>query len=184
MARKVLFLCTGNSCRSQMAEGWLRHYAADRAQVFSAGTSPVGLNPMAVAVMREVGISTSGQRSKHVDELANEDFLFVITVCDSAREQCPAFPGALYQLHWSFDDPARAGGFDEEKLAAFRRVRDEIKERVRTFALREGLVPGNFIRSWAANTAETCDLLYFSAAARFCATDAASVDGLSFCTCS
>jgi arsenate reductase len=140
-SRKILFLCTGNSCRSQMAEGWLRHYAGDRAEVFSAGTNPAGLNPMAVAVMRESGIDIAGQRSKHVDELAKEDFLFVITVCDVAHEQCPVFPGALYQLHWSFDDPAGATGSEEERLAVFRRVRDEIEEQVRTFAHREGLVP-------------------------------------------
>ncbi|MBZ5546427.1 MAG: arsenate reductase ArsC [Acidobacteriia bacterium] len=139
--RKVLFLCTGNSCRSQMAEGWLRHYARDRAEVFSAGTRPAGLNPKAVTVMREAGIDISGQRSKHVDEVAKEDFLFVITVCDAAREQCPVFPGALYQLHWSFDDPAGATGSDEEKLVVFRRVRDEIAEQVRTFAQREGFNP-------------------------------------------
>jgi arsenate reductase (thioredoxin) len=141
MARKVLFLCTGNSCRSQMAEGWLRHCAGERAEVFSAGTKPAGLNPMAVAVMRESGIDISSHRSKHVDELANEDFLFAITVCDSAREECPVFPGALYQLHWSFDDPAGATGSEEEKLAVFRRVRDEIAEQVRTFVHREGFDP-------------------------------------------
>jgi arsenate reductase len=141
MARKVLFLCTGNSCRSQMAEGWLRHYAGDRTEVFSAGTRPAGLNPTAVAVMREAGIDISSHRSKHVNELAKEDFLFVITVCDSAREECPVFPGALYQLHWSFEDPAGATGSEEEKLGVFHRVRDEIAEQVRTFAHREGLVP-------------------------------------------
>lgn len=139
--RKVLFLCTGNSCLSQMAEGWLRHYAGDCVQVFSAGTKPAGLNPMAVAVMRERGIDISGQRSKHVDELAKEDFLFVITVCDSAREACPVFPGALYQLHWSFEDPAGAHGTEEEKLQVFRKVRDEIAEQIREFVVREGFSP-------------------------------------------
>ena len=124
-----------------MAEGWLRRYAGDRAAVFSAGTKPAGLNPMAVTVMRESGIDISGQRSKHVDELANEDFLFVITVCDAAREACPVFPGALYQLHWDYDDPAGATGSEEEKLAVFRRVRDEIAEQVRTFVQREGFTP-------------------------------------------
>jgi arsenate reductase (thioredoxin) len=138
MARKVLFLCAGNSCRSQMAEGWLRHYARHRAEVFSAGTKPAGLNPMAVAVMRESGIDISGQRSKHIDEMAKEDFLFAITVCDVVHQECPAFPGALYQLQWSFDDPAEATGSEEEKLAVFRRVRDEIAEQVRTFVQREG----------------------------------------------
>ncbi len=138
VSRKVLFLCTGNSCRSQMAEGWLRHYAGDRAQVFSAGTKPAGLNPMAVAVMREAGIDISGQHSKHVDELSKQDFLFVITVCDSAREACPVFPGALYQLHWSFEDPAAAAGSDEERAKVFRKVRDEIAAQVKVFAQREG----------------------------------------------
>jgi arsenate reductase len=139
--RKVLFLCTGNSCRSQMAEGWLRHFAGERAQVFSAGTKPSGLNPVAVSVMREVGVDISRHHSKHVDELAKQDFLFVITVCDAAREACPVFPGALYQLHWSFEDPAAATGTDEEQLAVFRRVRDEIKEQVRQFGERERFLP-------------------------------------------
>lgn len=138
--RKVLFLCTGNSCRSQMAEGWLRYYAGNRAEVFSAGIQPTGLNPLAVAVMREAGVDISSQRSKHVDELTKQDFLFVITVCDSAREACPAFPGALYQLHWSFEDPAGATGTEEDRLAVFRRVRDEIADQVREFAEREGFV--------------------------------------------
>jgi len=138
--RKVLFLCTGNSCRSQMAEGWLRHYASERAHVVSAGTKPAGLNPAAVSVMREAGVDISGQRSKHLDELANQDFLFVITVCDAAREACPVFPGALYQLHWSFEDPAAAAGTEEERLAVFRRVRDEIREKVREFGAREGFL--------------------------------------------
>ena len=134
---KVLFLCTGNSCRSQMAEGWMRHYTGDRAQVFSAGTKPAGLNPLAVVVMREIGVDISGHRSKHIEELAREDLAYVITVCDSAREACPVFPGALYQLHWSFDDPAAAAGTEEDKLKVFRRVRDEIAARVRDFAARE-----------------------------------------------
>jgi arsenate reductase (thioredoxin) len=140
--RRVLFLCTGNSCRSQMAEGWLRQTAGDRIEVQSAGTKPAGLNPMAVAVMREAGIDISGQRSKHVDELAKQDFLYVITVCDAAREACPVFPGALYQLHWSFDDPAAAAGTEAARLAVFRRVRNEIGNQVREFAGHEGFLPG------------------------------------------
>jgi arsenate reductase (thioredoxin) len=108
--RKVLFLCTGNSCRSQMAEGWLRHYAGERAEVSSAGTNPAGLNPTAVSVMREAGEDISGHRSKHLDELIKQDFLFVITVCDAAREACPVFPGALYQLHWSLKIPTKRRG--------------------------------------------------------------------------
>jgi len=120
-----------------MAEGWMRHYTGDRAQVFSAGTKPAGLNPLAVVVMREIGVDISGHRSKHIEELAREDLAYVITVCDSAREACPVFPGALYQLHWSFDDPAAAAGTEEDKLKVFRRVRDEIAARVRDFAARE-----------------------------------------------
>lgn len=138
--RKVLFLCTGNSCRSQMAEGWLRKFAGNRAEVFSAGTKPTALNPVAVAAMGEAGVDISGHHSKHLDEVIKEDFLYVITVCDSAREECPVFPGALYQLHWSFQDPAAATGTNEERLAVFRRVRDEIRERVEEFASREGFL--------------------------------------------
>ena len=140
MARTILFLCTGNSCRSQMAEGWLRHNAGDRADVFSAGTKPAGLNPMAVAVMRESGVDISSHRSKPVDELAKVEFQFVITVCDAVCQECPGYPGALYQLQWSFDDPAEATGSDEDNLAVFRRVRDEIAEQVEAFAQREGLL--------------------------------------------
>ena len=135
--RRVLFLCTGNSCRSQMAEGWLRHLAGERAEVFSAGTEPAGLNALAVAVMREAGVDISGHRSKRIDELITQDFLFAITVCDAAREACPVFPGALYQLHWSFEDPATAIGTDQERMVVFRRIRDEIRDQVQEFAARE-----------------------------------------------
>ena len=110
MAKKrVLFLCTGNSCRSQMAEGLLRQASGGRIDAASAGTDPVGLNPGAVTVMRELGIDISNQQSKHVDSLAGEPFDYAITVCDNAREACPVFPVATNQLQWSFDDPARAG---------------------------------------------------------------------------
>jgi arsenate reductase len=139
-AKRILFLCTGNSCRSQIAEGWLRHFAGDRVQVFSAGIRPAGLNPTAVDAMREAGVDISAQHSKHLDEFASQDFLFVITGCDSVRESCSAFPGALYQLHWSFDDPAASTGSDGEKLTLFRRVRDEIQDHVREFAEREGFL--------------------------------------------
>ena len=134
---EVLFLCTGNSCRSQMAEGWLRHLAGEQVQVSSAGTKPAGLNPVAVRVMREAGVDISAHHSKHIDDVKGRDFLFVITVCDAAREACPVFPGALYQLHWSFEDPASATGSEEERLQVFRRVRDEIRERVTAFAAQE-----------------------------------------------
>ncbi|TAJ07364.1 MAG: arsenate reductase ArsC [Nitrospirae bacterium] len=133
MKPRVLFLCTGNSCRSQMAEGWLRHLAGDRFDVASAGTHPVGLNPVAVAAMREVGVDISRHTSKNVNQFLGERFDYVITVCDSAKEACPTFPGATSRLHWSFDDPAAAQGSLEERLQVFRRVRDEIAGRLRLF---------------------------------------------------
>lgn len=130
---RVLFLCTGNSCRSQMAEGWLRHLAGDRFEVFSAGTKPAGLNPLAVKVMKESGIDISGHWSKHVSECFGQKFPYVITVCDAAAESCPVLPGVSEKLHWNFVDPAGAHGSAEEKLAIFRKVRDEIGMRVRDF---------------------------------------------------
>ena len=133
MTRSVLFLCTGNSCRSQMAEGWLRHLAGDRFDAASAGTHPVGLNQRAVTVMKEVGVDISRHRSTRMDELLGQRFDYVITVCDRAKKTCPMFPGATSVLHWSFDDPADAQGEEEARLAVFRRVRDEIAQRVRTF---------------------------------------------------
>ncbi|HSM86418.1 MAG TPA: arsenate reductase ArsC [Candidatus Limnocylindrales bacterium] len=135
MKTKVLFLCTGNSARSQMAEGYLRRRAGEQYEVLSAGTHPAGLNPLAVEAMRELGIDIAGQRSKSVSEFLGESIAYVITVCDRARESCPIFPGALHLLHWSFDDPAAVQGSHEEKLKAFRRVRDEIAESIdRQFA--------------------------------------------------
>lgn len=131
--QRVLFLCTGNSCRSQMAEGLLRHLAGDRFDVASAGTHPAVLNPGAVAVMREIGLDISGQTSKGLELFHGDRFDHVITVCDRARESCPIFHGATTTLHWSFDDPAEAQGSPEEKLAVFRRVRDEIASRIRTW---------------------------------------------------
>ena len=133
MKRSVLFLCTGNSCRSQMAEGWLRHLAGERFSAASAGTAPVGLNSSAVTVMHELLIDISRQRSKHLEEFKGQAFDYVVTVCDRAKESCPVFPGAGKVLHWSFDDPANAGGTQEERLAVFRRVRDEIGEAIRMF---------------------------------------------------
>lgn len=126
MKTKVLFLCTGNSARSQMAEGYLRHAGGDRFQVLSAGIAPKGLNPLAVEAMREIGVDISGQRSKDVREFLGESIPCVVTVCDNAREHCPVFPGACKRLHWSFEDPAAAAGTREEQLAVFRRVRDQI----------------------------------------------------------
>lgn len=133
MKPKVLFLCTGNSCRSQMAEGFLRHLASDRFDVASAGTHPVGLNPEAVEVMREIGIDISSHRSKDVGEFLGQAFPYVITVCDRAKESCPIFPGATVYYQWPFDDPAAALGPSEQRRAIFRRVRDEIADRVRQF---------------------------------------------------
>lgn len=133
MKPKVLFLYTGNSCRSQMAEGFLRHRAGDRFDAASAGTHPAGLNPEAVAVMREVGIDISHHRSKEIGEFLGQHFNYVITVCDRANESCPILPGATYLYHWPFDDPAAASGSREKRQAVFRRVRDEIAERIRKF---------------------------------------------------
>lgn len=138
MKKKVLFLCTGNSCRSQMAEGLLRHLAGDRFEVASAGTALQGLNPGAVAVMREIGIDIAHHKSKHIDHFCGEQFDCVITVCDRAKESCPIFPARSSVLHWSFDDPAAAVGTVEARQIVFRRVRDEIAERVRDFVQKDG----------------------------------------------
>ena len=131
--KRVLFLCTGNSARSQMAEGLLRHMAGDRLEVKSAGVAPTAVRPEAIEVMRELGIDISGQRSKSVDDFVGREFDYVITVCDNANEQCPVFPGRTNRLHWSFDDPAAAQGDEPTRLAVFRRVRDEIYDRLRQF---------------------------------------------------
>src|SRR6185369_14436693 len=120
--QNVLFLCTGNSARSQMAEGILRHLAGDRFHVFSAGTKPSVVNPYAIAAMQEIGIDISHHHSKHVNECFGKGMDVVITVCDNAKEACPIFPGVQRQLHWSFEDPAAVEGDAEEKLAAFRRI--------------------------------------------------------------
>ena len=133
--QRVLILCTGNSARSQMAEGVLRHLADDRFEVFSAGTKPVGLNPNAVKAMSEIGIDISGHRSKSVDEFTMQQFDYVITVCDSAREACPVFPGTGKRLHESFEDPAAAPR--DQQLAMFRKVRDQIRVWLDEFARNE-----------------------------------------------
>lgn len=131
MRKTVLFLCTGNSARSQMAEGLLRHLAWDRFEAASAGTHPAGVNPLAVQAMREIGIDISHHRSKYVDEFLGQRFDYVITVCDRARETCPIFPSASQILHWSFDDPAAVQGTAEERMSVFRKVRDELSERIK-----------------------------------------------------
>ena len=133
MKPKVLFLCTGNSARSQMAEGYLRHVANDKYEAVSAGIEPKGLNPLAVEVMREIGIDISGHRSKHVDEFTGQRFDYVLTVCDNARESCPIFPGQISTIHHSFDDPAALQGSEEKRLALFRRVRDQLREYLKSF---------------------------------------------------
>ena len=132
--KRVLILCTGNSARSQMAEGLLRELGGGRFEVFSAGTRPSRVRREAVEAMREVGVGIGGQRSKSVDEFAGREFDYVITVCDNAREECPVFPGRVERIHWSFDDPAAAGGDWQERLTVFRRVRDEIGARLREWA--------------------------------------------------
>lgn len=130
-----MFLCTGNSCRSHMAEGLLRFLSGQEFEVFSAGSKPAGkVHPLAIEAMREVSVDISKHQSKHLDQFTGQPFDFVITVCDNAREACPNFPGAGKQLHWSFDDPALATGTDEQKMRVFRRVRDEIRHRIRRFA--------------------------------------------------
>jgi arsenate reductase (thioredoxin) len=127
---RVLFLCTHNSARSQMAEGLLRDLAGDQFEVMSAGTEATRVRPLAVRAMEEIGVDISGHESKTLDRYLDQPFDYVITVCDDANEACPFFPGAQSRLHWSFDDPSRAEGSDEERLEVFRRVRDGIKDRV------------------------------------------------------
>lgn len=128
--RRILFLCTHNSARSQMAEGLLRGLGGDRFMAFSAGTEATAVQPLAIGTMRELGIDIGGQESKTLDRYLDERFDAVITVCDQANEACPFFPGAARRLHWSFDDPSRATGTDEEQLAVYRRVRNEIRARI------------------------------------------------------
>jgi arsenate reductase (thioredoxin) len=129
MKRRVLFLCTGNSARSQMAEGLLRRLAPDQYDVCSAGTDPAPrVNPLAVRVMQEIGIDISGQHPKHLREFLDQEFHRVVTVCDNAAESCPTFPGDPERIHWGFDDPAAVEGTEEEKLHAFRRTRRELQQ--------------------------------------------------------
>lgn len=131
--QSVLILCTGNSARSQMAEGLLRSMAGQEFEVASAGVDPSRVRPEAIEAMQELGIDISGHRSKSVDEFAGQEFDYVITVCDNAKEQCPVFPGRTRRLHWSFEDPAATQGDEEVRMAVFRRVRDEIQVRLRAF---------------------------------------------------
>ncbi len=133
---KVLFVCTQNSCRSQMAEGLLRHDARDLFEVFSAGTKPSQVRPEAIAMMRELGIDISGHRSKSVEEFTGQHFDYVITVCDNAQESCPVFPALTTRIHWSIEDPAAVEGSEAQRFEAFRRIRDELRRRVRDFIQR------------------------------------------------
>jgi arsenate reductase len=134
MKKRVLFLCTGNSARSQMAEGLLRNVAGDRYEVFSAGTHLKGVHPLTIETMREIGIDISNQSSKDVTTFSGQSFDYVITVCDRARQACPVFPGSV-PIHWGFDDPAEVVGPHEARLKAFQTVRDEIRSRLRLFVL-------------------------------------------------
>ena len=128
--QRVLFLCTHNSARSQMAEGLLRHLAGDRFEAYSAGTEQTHVRPLAIRAMADLGVDISGQESKTLDRYLGESFDWLITVCDQANESCPVFPGARWRLHWSFPDPSKARGSEEEQLAVYRRVRDAIRARI------------------------------------------------------
>jgi arsenate reductase len=131
MKQRVLILCTGNSARSQMAEGLLRALAGDRFDVFSAGSKPSTVNPLAIAAMDERGIDIRSQRSKHLNEYLDQPFDYVITVCDNAAETCPIFPGPAQRIHWSFPDPAAVAGGEAERLAAFQQVREALEAQLR-----------------------------------------------------
>lgn len=130
---RVLFLCTGNSCRSQMAEALARHQGGGRVEAFSAGTDPKGVHPLTIRALADVGIDASRQTSKHFRTLSKEEFDYGITVCDRAQESCPVWPGVKERIHWSFEDPAQVEGSDAERLRAFTNVRDAIAHRIRLF---------------------------------------------------
>ena len=133
MKKSVLFLCTGNSCRSQMAEGMLRHFHGDRFNVQSAGTNPSEINPYAIRAMQELGIDISRQHSKSVTDFKDQSYDFVVTVCDNAKETCPLFLGDVKRIHWSFVDPADADGDNEAVMGIFRKVRDQIRAKIDSF---------------------------------------------------
>ncbi|WP_447637659.1 arsenate reductase ArsC [Flavobacterium microcysteis] len=133
--KKILVLCTGNSCRSQMAEGYLRHFAGDKAQLYSAGVETHGVNPKAIAIMKEDGIDISNHTSNHIDEYMDIDFDFVITVCDNAKENCPFFPTKAVRFHQNFPDPAKATGTELEIKKQFEDVREMIKEYSKNFII-------------------------------------------------
>lgn len=131
--KKVLVLCTGNSCRSQIAEGYLKYFAGNKAEIYSAGVETHGVNPRAIATMAEDGIDISTHTSNNINEYRNIDFDYVITVCDNAKERCPFFPSSAIKLHENFPDPARATGTEEQVMAAFREVRQTIKNYTKNF---------------------------------------------------
>lgn len=135
---KVLFLCTRNSARSQMAEGFLKYYADDKYEVYSAGLTPSKINPLTIKVMKEKGIDISNQYSKGFEDFDNKRFGFLITVCSKAEENCPVFPGISIRMFWPFDDPDDVNGTEEEKLNKFREVRDEIENKVKEFVENDG----------------------------------------------
>lgn len=131
--KRILVLCTGNSCRSQLAEGYLRYFANGKAEVFSAGVETHGVNPRAIATMKEDGIDISGHTSNNMEEYRDMDFDYVITVCDNARERCPFFPSSAKKFHYNFPDPAKASGSEEEIMEQFRTVREMIKSYSKDF---------------------------------------------------
>jgi arsenate reductase len=133
---KVLFLCTGNSCRSQIAEGLANHLKSDLIEAYSAGIRPIGVNSRTIKVMAEAGVDISDHTSKHIDDLSGINFDYVVTVCDNAREQCPIFPGRTRYIHKSFDDPYFAAGSEEEILQVFRKLRDDIKAFIETLPVK------------------------------------------------
>jgi arsenate reductase len=133
MTKKILILCTGNSCRSQIAEGYMRYFAGNKALVYSAGVETHGVNPKAISIMQEDGIDISNQTSNNIHEYTNIDFDYVITVCDNAKEKCPFFPTKALKFHYNFSDPAKASGTDSEITEQFRNVRQLIKEYCKNF---------------------------------------------------
>ena len=132
--KKVLIVCTGNSCRSQMAEGWLRHFGQGKISAYSAGTHPAVVHPLAIQVMNETGVDISSHHSKSVDEFLNENLDYVVTVCDNAREECPFIPGTHVTMHMPFEDPSGYVGTNEERLTQFRKVRDQIAKSMEKLA--------------------------------------------------
>ena len=136
--QRVIFVCTHNSARSQMAEGMLRAWAGDRFEVFSAGTEATRVRPEAIAVMSELGIDIGGHTSKTLEPFLGESFNWLVTVCDDAKEACPTFPGVRQQAHWSIEDPSGLQGDDETRLSAFRAARDDLRDRIRSFIADHG----------------------------------------------